>query len=174
MERLSVTVTGKRVLVAGIGLMLMIATGGAAVGAQTPAADPLKFTSSQPMILGFQVKADKTKEWEEYWAGLRALCAKSESADIKALGESLSKIVKVDQPFDMQGTATALYLFMLDAPSTVLSYQPVPLLFTDPAGFKAGQEGSKLTRPDADALFAKFTASFHSVGMIWKISKVGG
>ena len=72
------------------------------------------------------------------------------------------------------GADTSLYLLMLDSPSTVFSYQPVPLLFTDPAGFKAGQEGSKLTRPEADALFAKFQASFHSIGMIWKIGKVGG
>jgi hypothetical protein len=162
--------------VAAIALALMIASGGAALNAQAQAAaaDPLKFTTSQSVVLGWQVNADKTKDWEDFWAAVKDWCAKSESADIKAFGQSLTKIVKVDQNFDIQGKSTNLYLFMLDAPSTVLSYNPVPFLFTDPAGFKAGQEGSKMTRPEADALFEKFKGSFNSVGMIWKVNKIGG
>ena len=74
----------------------------------------------------------------------------------------------------MQGTPTVLYLFMLDTPSTTLTYNPVTLLYTDPAGFKAGAEGSKVTRPEADALNDKFKAAYHSVGVIWKMNKAGG
>ena len=169
MKRLSVTV-------AGIALMLMIASGGAAVHAQAQAAaaDPLKFSAAQPTILGWQVRADKTKDWEDFWAGLKTLCASSESAEIKAFGNSLGKMYKVDQAFDMQGTPTVLYLFFLDPPSTTFSYNPVPILYTDAAGFNAGKEGSKLSSADATALFDKFKGAFHSVGVIWKTNKIGG
>ena len=175
MERFGWMAAGKRaVLVAGIASILSIASGSAKVHAQAAAPDPLKFATNAPVVLGLHVLADKTKDWEEYWAAIRALCAKSESADLKAFGETLTKMYKVDQPFTVEGKATALYLLILDSPSTVLSYQPVPLIFTDPAGFNAGKEGSKVTRPDADALYAKFSGSFHSVGVLWKLGKVGG
>jgi hypothetical protein len=175
MERFGWMATGKRaVLLAGIASLVLVASGSAmAHEGQAPAADPLKFSTSQSVILGWQVKAANAKDWEDFWAGMRALCAKSESAELKAFGESLSKIVKVDQAFDMAGTPTTLYLFMLETPSTVFTYNPVPVLYTDPAGFKAGTEGSKVTRPEADALYEKFKAAFHSVGVIWKINKVG-
>jgi len=176
MERFGWMATGKRAaLLVGIASMLSVASGSVAVHAQAAAPDPLKFATNTPMVVGFQVLADKTKDWEEYWSSLRALCAKSESADLKAFGETLTKMYKVDQAFTMQdGKATTLYLLWLDSPSTVLSYQPVPVLFTEPAGFNAGKEGSKLTQPDAMALFEKFKVSFHSIGVSWKLGKVGG
>jgi len=176
MERFGWVATGKRAaLLVAVASMLSIGSGSATVYAQAAAPDPLKFATNAPVVVGFQVLADKTKDWEDYWSGLRALCAKSESADLKAFGETLTKMYKVDQAFTMtDGKATTLYLLWLDSPSTVLSYQPVPVIFTDPAGFKAGQEGSKLARPDADALFAKFQGSFHSIGVLWKLGKVGG
>jgi hypothetical protein len=175
MERFGWVATGKRAaLLVAVASMLSIGSGSATVHAQAAAADPLKFATNAPVVVGFHVLADKTKDWEDYWSGLRALCAKSESADLKAFGETLNKMYKVDQAFTIEGKATVLYLVWLDSPSTVLSYQPVPVIFTDPAGFKAGQEGSKLARPEADALFAKFTASFQSIGVLWKLGKVGG
>ena len=121
------------------------------------------------------MRADKTKEFEEFWAGTRALIAKSDNAELKAFGETLGKMSRVDQPpYDAAVSATenvkvVLYLFILDAPSTTFSYQPVPIIFTY---LGAGVEGSKLTRADADVLYKKFTDSFVNISPLWKLIKV--
>ena len=168
--------TGSRVIRLGaMALTMMIIAAprmAMAQDAAAPAADPLKFTSNAPLIVGFQVKADKTADFEGFWSGIRALIAKTDNAELKAFGETLTKISRVDQPpYDAAGTTTkvVLYLFHLDAPSTTFSYRPDLIVYTY---LGAGVEGSKLTRAEADPLYKKFTDSFVSISPLWKLIKV--
>jgi hypothetical protein len=78
------------------------------------------------------------------------------------------------KPFaDDKGNQVVIYLFYLDPPSTALSYNPVALIYTDPNGLRAAMENPKMVRADADALYAKFTASFVSINPLWPLIKIG-
>ena len=139
--------------------------------AAPPQADPLKFSTSRPMIVGWQVRADKTADFEEFWAGIRTLIVKSENAELKAFGDTLTKFYRVDQPpFELSGNQVVIYLFQLETPSTTHSYNPVTILYTY---LGAGVEGSKVTRAEADALYEKFKASYLAVNPLWPLVKVG-
>jgi len=175
MERLFRMTRKRTAIAAGIALLALLAQRPAlAQGAAPP--DPLKFTAATPVIIGWQVKPDKTKDFEDFWAGLRAVLAKSDSADLKAFGESLNKLYKVNvPPFPgASGSPAQLYLLHLDPPSTTLSYNPSILIYTDPNGLRAAQENPKIPRKEADDLYAKLTGSVDGINPIWPLSKVGG
>lgn len=165
-----------RALLVGVMAVMVIGASRDAMAQDAPAAaqqapDPLKFTTDKPMILGWQVRADKTVAFEEFWSGLKALILKSENAELKAFAETLNKLYKVDlPPMDIQGNQTVIYLFQLDSPSTTHSYNPVMILYTY---LGAGVEGSKVTRAEADALYEKFKASYLAVNPLWPLVKVG-
>jgi len=174
MERWFLVTRKRTALVAGIALIaLMAQRPGMAQGAAQ--ADPLKFTASAPVILGWQVKADKTKDFEDFWSGLKAVLAKSESADLKAFGESLNKIYKVNVPpfADAGGNQVVIYLFHLDPPSTALSYNPVAVIYTDPNGLRAALDNPKMKRDEADALYEKVKTAVATINPIWPLIKVG-
>jgi len=166
----SLTSTRKRALVgAAVAMMLTAAPG---VASAQEAEDVLKFTSNMPVLIVNQIKADKTTEFEEGWAGIRQLIAKSEMADLQAFGESLGKLFRVDQPaFDAPGGKAVLYIFQLDSPSTTYSYNPGKILYEY---LKAGLEGSKITRAEADAVYAKLQAAYLAINPPWKLIKAGG
>ena len=139
--------------------------------AAAPVQDLLKFERATPVILAWQIKADKGKEFEEAWAGIKALIAKSENAELRAFGETLNKIFKVDAPpFDFSGNQAVTYIFYLDPPSTTHSYDVIKILYTY---LGAGVEGSKVTRAEADPLVEKIKAGFLQIYPIWKLIKVG-
>jgi len=174
MERLFVVTRKWTSLAALIALMALTAQRpGLAHGAAQ--ADPLKFTAARPVIIGWQVKVDKTKDFEDFWAGLRAVLAKSESADLKTFGDSLNRIYKVDAPpfADASGSQVVLYFVQLDPPSTAVSYNPSLLIYTDPNGLRAALENPKMPRKDADDLFDKVKSSA-AISAIWPLTKVGG
>jgi|KBSMisStaDraftv2_1062788.scaffolds.fasta_scaffold417164_2 hypothetical protein len=175
MERWFLMTRKRTALAAGIALIALMAQRPAL--AQGAAPDPLKFTSASPVIIGWQVKADKTKDFEDFWTGLKAVLAKDgSSAELKALGESLNKIYKVNVPpfADAQGNQIVIYLFHLDPPSTALSYNPSVLIYTDPNGLRAALENSKIPRAEADALYDKIKSAVASINPIWPLSKIGG
>jgi hypothetical protein len=168
---------GKRALVF-FGLTLAVLAAPRVAFAQDAQADPLKFATSKPVIIGWVIRADKTAEFEAAWAGIRALLAKSDKEDLKAFGATMSEVYKVDQPpFDYAaapgGSAKAvIYLFRIDAPSTAYSYTPREILYVY---LKAGQEGSPVTRAAADDLYtAKLGAAYLTINPLWSLTKIGG
>ena len=76
------TTARKRTVLAAIAVMAICAIPGVARAQD----DPLKFSSDSPVLIIYQVKADKTAEWLEAWKGILALIEKSPDADVKALG----------------------------------------------------------------------------------------
>jgi hypothetical protein len=145
--------------------------------AQEAQADPLKFAASKPTVVGWVIKADKTAEFEAAWAGIRALLAKSDKDDLKAFGETLSHLYRVDQPpFDFQSpqgpVKAVMYVFRIDAPSTAYSYNPREILYVY---LKAGQEGSPVTRAEADDLYtAKLASAYLAINPLWTLTRIGG
>ena len=148
MKRFSSMRTG---ILVTAGVVLCLLVGSRVVMGQAaaqPAADPFKFATSGPVLFLNYIKADKTADFEEGWASVRAMLAKSDNADYKALGEHLSKLSKVDvPPVDVSGGKAVIYVFQIDAPSSTLTYNPRTILYEY---LKAGLDGSPVTRPDAD------------------------
>ena len=176
MNRLSV-VAAKRVFGAGL-LLVTLAVPRVAMAQDAAAqADPLKLSGGKPTLVVWAIKADRGADFEAAWAGIRAVLAKSDKDDFKALGQSLTEIYKVDQPpFDFttkDGPVKAvLYVFRLDKPSTTYSYNPRTILYEY---LKAGQEGAVVNRADADDLFVKkFGESYLALQAIWALNKIGG
>ena len=175
MNRLSV-VAVKRALVGATIALLALAMPRMA-SAQD--ADPLKFAESKPKVIGWIIKADKTAEFEAAWAGIKDLLLKSDKEDLKAFGQTLNEIYKVDQPpfpFTPPGGSTAvqavLYVFRIDHPSTQFSYNPRQILYEY---LKAGAEGSAVTRAQADDLYiTKLTAAYLTINPLWTLTKIGG
>jgi len=158
---------------AGVAAIALLATAlarPAAAQTPAPAADALKFPTNSPVHLLIQVNPDKASDFEAAWAGIKAGFAKSENADQKAFGESLSKLFKVDQPAvpGPSGAPMLLYILQLDSPSTAISYDPYKMIWEQL--WKA--ENSILTRPEADAIFEKLKGSLLGVNL-WKLIKVG-
>ena len=150
-----------------------------AAAAQTAAApapppqdvDTMKFTSAQPALIVIQINADKTADFEAAVAAMRAASAKGD-ADIKAYGDSLAKLFKVDQPpLDGPGGKSALYVLQLDAPSTVHTYNPAKFLYEVLWG--NGKPDAILKREEADAIFEKLKGSIQNINPPWKLNKIG-
>ena len=83
---------------------------------------------------------------------------------------------KIEQPpFDFpvngQPVKAVIYLFRLDNPSTTYSYNPRTILYEY---LKAGQEGSPVTRAEADGVYAKLQAAFLTINPLWTLTKIGG
>jgi len=163
--------------VAFFGLTLAVLAAPRVAVAQEPQADPLKFATSKPVIMGWVIKADKTAEFEAAWAGIRGLLAKSDTEGLKTLGATMSQIYKVDQPpFDYASPGgpvkAVMYLVRVDAPSTEYSYNPREILYVY---LKAGQEGSPVTRAEADDLYtAKLGSAYLTINPLWSLTRIGG
>lgn len=176
MDRLSAVISSVRRAVGVPVLGLMLAVPGVAA-AQDPAAAPaqqdlLKFSSSSPALILIQIHVDKAADFEAAWAGIRAGAAKSTNADIKAYGESLSKLFKVDQPpIDGPGGKSTLYVLQLDAPSTSFSYNPGIFVYQNL--WENGKEGAALNRAEADAIYEKLKGSLQNINPPWKLIKIG-
>lgn len=155
-----VSVSLRAVAVAGLALVISMAPRPAAAQEQAP--DPLKFSATTSVLLINQIKAESAKGFEEAWATMRAAFAKVEKAEIKAFGETLNKLYKVDMP----PSATVIYIFQLDAPSTTISYNPVKILY------ETIQANGGMTREEADAVYAKLKDAYQSINP-WPLVKIG-
>jgi hypothetical protein len=162
--------------VLGFAVMMAAAPGLASAQTPPPAAPPqddvLKFSSNAPAMILIQVFADKTADFEAGWAGIRAGLAKGD-ADQKAVGESMGKLFKVDQPpLDTPQGKGVIYVLQLDAPNTALTYNPFKLIYE--SLWLNGKDGAVLKREEADAIYEKLKASLQSVNPPWKLVKIGG
>ena len=162
--------------VLGFAVMMAAAPGLASAQTPPPAApaqdDVLKFSSNAPAMILIQVFADKTADFEAGWAGIRAGLAKGD-ADQKAVGESMGKLFKVDQPpLDTPQGKGVIYVLQLDAPNTALTYNPFKLIYE--VLWLNGKDGAVLKREEEDAIYEKLKASLQSVNPPWKLVKIGG
>ena len=153
-------------------MMAAVPSLASAQAAAAPQEDVLKFSSNAPAMIIIQVTADKTADFEAGWAGLRAGLAKGD-ADQKAVGESMGKLFKVDQPpIDSPQGKGVLYVLQLDSPNTAVTYNPFKLIYE--VLWLNGKEGAILKREEADAIYEKLKASLQSVNPPWKLIKIGG
>ena len=159
----------RRIVVGLAVATLSVTTGFAQTPAPAaPAASPFVFPGDAGLILNY-VKADKTADFESTWGSIRAALAKSTKDDVKAFGESLTKLYKVDQP-PIEGK-TVLYILQIDAPSTTISYHPFKLVYEQL--WNADEKLSLIPRAEADTIFEKLKASFQNINPPWKLIKVG-
>lgn len=129
--------------------------------------DQLKFTNPAPIILINQIKAEKSADFEAAWTEIRAAFAKATAPEVKAFGDTLTKLYKVDiPPAQTQGGPAMIYIFQVDAPSSAFSYNPVKILY------ETLHKGGALTREEADAIYNKLKDSYASINP-WPLVKVG-
>lgn len=129
---------------------------------QTPPAqaDPFLITAEQALII-FQVDPTKTADWESAWAESKTkLSALADKPDYKALGESIHMFKVAGASADP--AQPAIYVLHLSPPAKV-SYDPTKFLFAP----------GVMPRAEADAIFAKISASFKGVNVL-PLTKVGG
>ena len=139
--------------------------------AQTPAPappqekpDPLKFNTDSPIILLFQIKADKTADFEAAWGSIRTAFGKVTKPEAKAFGDTMAKLYKVDA--GGAPAPVAIYVVQLDAPSKTFSYDPGKMVYETLMGEKA------MTREEADVIYKKLADSFSNINF-WTLVKVG-
>ena len=87
--------------------------------------------------------------------------SKSDKPELKAFGDTLSKMYRVAVPPDQSG-GMAIYVFQVDQPSSTQSYHPVEILF------KSGL----FERADADMIFAKLKDAYKNI-QAWPLAKIG-
>ena len=174
-------VSNRRAFVAlGLAALLCAASGLQAQAAQTPAAPPqaadmLKFATDSPVQILFSIKADKTADFETAWNGIRTAFAKApaDKADLKAFGDSLAKMYRVD--LSTVGGAPAgtpaIYILLLEMPSKTISYNPGKIIYE--TLYNNGNPGGILTRPEADELYKKLSESYQAINP-WPLVKIGG
>jgi hypothetical protein len=138
--------------ITGVALLLAMPRAAVAQTAPAPAPapaaqdDPLKLSTSSPTMILMQINADKTADFESTWGSIRAALAKSTKDDVKAFGESLNKLYKVDMP--PTDGKTVLYVLQLDAPSTTISYHPFKLVYEQL--WNADEKLTLIPRAEAD------------------------
>lgn len=161
--------SSRRTLLAlGLAALLCAASGIKAQPLQDAAAapaapDPMKLTGDHFMLV-YTVKPDKTADFEGVWTAIKEKLGKSEKADLKELGESLS-IFKVNSPVAAGAPAPVIYIFDLKPPSKTQSYDAVKILYYSTA-FP--------DRPEADALYKKLGESLATPSVnLWPLAKIG-
>jgi hypothetical protein len=144
---------------------------------QPAQADPLKFTHTGDMILLWQIKPDRTADFESAWSSIRGALTKNENADIQAFAKSFS-ISKVQTP----AGGPSIYVFIAQPVSTTYSYNPVTLLFEtlkapgpDPKAAAGtpppAQPPGTFTYEEAQAIFKKLEGAYENITP-WPLSKM--
>ena len=136
--------------------------GGQAPAGQQQAApaaseDQLKFKTDNGVII-FQVKPDKTADFESAWTEIKTKLMASDKPDWKDLGESMN-IYKSTATGD-----AVIYVFELNPASKTLSYDPSKILYAPGSGWE---------RAAADVIYNKILNSLAGINTI-PLQKVGG
>ena len=145
--------------------------------AQPQQADPLKFTHTGDLILLWQIKPDRTADFESAWSSIRGALAKNPNADLQAFAKSFT-ISKVNTP---QG-GPSIYVFVCQPVSTTVSYNPVTLLFETlkaPAPDPNAAAGTPpppappgtFTYEEAQAIFKKLEGAYEAITP-WPLQKM--
>jgi hypothetical protein len=135
-----------------------------------PADDPFRFGGSDAAIVIFQVKPDKTADFESAWSTIKAKLSSTDKTDWKELGESI-KISKVASA--MPAGSPAIYVFQIGPSSKTLSYDPGKILYGDPDK-KITSLWTPEQRKDVDEIYKKITDSLQPGGLnILPLTKLG-
>jgi hypothetical protein len=162
--------SGRRaLLVVGVSALLCAASTVRAYQAQAPAEDPFKIAGDFGMLV-FQIKADKTADFESAWNTIKDKLSKSDKPDLKEQGDSI-KIFRVNVPPAPAAAGApaqpAVYIFYLAPPSKTLSYEPTKILYDSKT-----QDGKPVfERAEADAIYKKIAEAFAGLSS-WPMSKV--
>jgi hypothetical protein len=154
-----VSATGRRSWVS-LGLAAILIAGSVTFAEQAAApaqqADSFLFKTDTAMIT-WQVRADKTADFESAWQAIRAKALANAKPELKALGESI-KIYKPDAaPQEIPNVGkVVLYYFILDPVSKGISYDPSILLFGEGVGL--------FERTEAEPVFNKLKESIVGIG----------
>ena len=134
----------------------------AAPAQQAP--DAFMFTTDAGQVI-FQVKSDKTADFEAAWSEIKAKTSASEKADWKALGESIT-LWKMTAAAAPDPTQPVVYVLQINPASKGISYDPGKILYAP---------GSLWERKDADPLYKKIAESLAAAGFnvlpLTKVSK---
>jgi hypothetical protein len=127
--------------------------------AAPPAADPLKFSTEEAVII-FQVQNTKTADFESAWMDIKGKLTASTNTDFRELGNSIN-IYKMANP---PAGGDVLYMFQLTPPSKTLSYDPGKVLYAPELA---------IDRAEADAIYAKIRDSLTQLNPL-PLQRVGG
>jgi len=135
--------------------------GQAATGGPAGAPDQFLFHSDARLVI-FQVKPDKTADFESAWSDIRGKLVASDKPDLKTQGDSMNLFkvtaaIAPDQP--------AIYVLKIEPAAKGVSYDPGKILYAP---------GTLWERKDADATYKKIAESLaagFNVLPIVKISK---
>jgi hypothetical protein len=146
--------------------------------AQAPAQkDQLKFSHSGDMILLWQIKPDRTADFESAWSEIRGALAKNPNADLQAFAKSFA-VHKVQTP----PGGPSIYVFIMQPASSSYSYNPVTLLFetlkapTADPNAAAGtpppaQPPGTFTYEQAQVIFKKLEGAYEAITP-WPLQKM--
>jgi hypothetical protein len=126
-----------------------------------PEDDPLKLKGDLPVLIVNQIAGDKTAEFEAAWAAIKEKLLKSQKPELKAFADSLNRMYKVTLPPD-PANPIAIYVFLVEQPSSTQSYHPVKVLY----------ESGEFERADADMIFAKLKDAYKNINA-WPLTKIG-
>lgn len=172
MERVVSRVWAVRALVLAIGLSVM--SGGAVFARQEAAAqaDPLKLANSPHLII-WGVKPGKGADFEAVWSGIMAQIAKSERAEVKEFGATITNMYKLNAPGQ---DGASMYVFQIEKPSQTQSYNPGRIIYEFLYVLdKASGKELGIPRAEADELFKKIgnmQDMFASINA-WPLTKIG-
>jgi hypothetical protein len=155
---------------------LAVVSGGTVHARQTPAApaqaDPLLLSNSPHLII-WGVKPGKAADFEAVWAGIMSQVAKSDRAEVKEFGATITSMYKLNAP-GQPADAPSMFVFQIDKPSTTQSYNPGRIIYEFLYFQKDGKEGG-IPRTEADELFKKIgnmQEMFASINA-WPLVKMG-
>jgi len=128
-------------------------------GGQAGAPDQFLFTSDAGLVI-FQVKPDKTTDFESAWSDIKGKLAASDKPDLKTQGESMNlfKVTAATAP-----EQPAIYVLKIEPAAKGVSYDPGKILYAP---------GSLWERKDADAAYKKIAESLAAGFNVLPIVKV--
>src|SRR5262245_28837055 len=145
---------GRRIFLS-LGLATGLAAGATVFAQQAPAnpPDPFQF-KSEAAFVQWQVKAEKTADFESAWQAIKAKAAAGAKPELKPALEGL-KMYKVDgAPQQTAAGNVVVYYFVIDPASQTSSYNPTFLLY----------EAGLFEKAEADPVFKKLEDSIAGGG----------
>jgi len=143
---------------------------------QTPPQDPLKFTHDGPLLIMWQIKADRVADFESAWSSIRGALAKNANPDLQAFAQSFTVSRVMTGP-----TGPVIYVFQCNPASKTFSYNPVALLYETlkaPAPDPAAAAGTPppsvpgtFNYEEATAVYKKLEGAYENITP-WPLQKM--
>ena len=167
----------------GLAVGLSVFSGGTLLARQDPPpqqpaakppepADPLKLANSPHLII-WGVKPAKAADFEAVWAGIMEKIAKSDRAEVKEFGTTITNMYKLNAP-GQPADQPVMYVFQIEKPSQTQSYNPGRIIYEFLWKVEKDKEIG-IPRAEADELFKKIgnmQEMFASINT-WPLTKIG-